>query len=588
MEEAEGTSKEEAKERNIPIITQTSSNGILTDDDDSEYTVDILPEVEGVLSKWTNYFGGWQERHCVLKDAFLSYYLAEDEMGDSCRGFMNIREATVQAHEYDDLRFDITLGGNVFYLRAPSKEDADLWLDALEQTKHILSENAPVGNLGTDDGNLPRLCSTSSLASVASLKVSRTLRDKFGEADIRKETMLIHIAKIKETIAILGNALPPVLHDQLLSSANGIETECQALVNAVEDCVDVTSTYEEEWALKVSIEREARKRLEQKLLAMKIHYQKSQQPQGDSKFGAGPDIEEGPHMLLAENEFYDALETSLDARDQYEQSLDRERECIEAIKANLAATHIDDRHGNGTTNMQVVTGGVNCQIKEARSGAYDKELDRKLAIALELAPVEGEVSDWENVDGPPHAELHRKDVLVGKDQISDHTRAQMTVQGVTAKELCWYFWSLETRREWEKLLQTYHVLEDLDNNTLVLNQLYARIWPAAQRDATFLSALRHINDDTSVVVNFSVKHEKDVSAPNMVRAECNIAMRCQTFIKESAADKPKDELEREDIYTCVLYSAEVNPGGWVPPSVVRTTAKREYPKFVFRIGKACR
>eukprot|EP00123_Amoebidium_parasiticum_P021123 comp6187_c0_seq1/m.2022 comp6187_c0_seq1/g.2022 ORF comp6187_c0_seq1/g.2022 comp6187_c0_seq1/m.2022 type:complete len:589 (-) comp6187_c0_seq1:155-1921(-) len=552
--------------------------------EEDDLTIQLLPEIEGVLSKWTNYFGGWQERLCALKDGFLSYYLTETEMGDSCRGFMNLKDAHISAHEYDELRFDVTVGGNIFYLRALTKEDAELWLDALEQTKQILSENGPGGLLGSETSSLHKR-SSSSLASVASLKVTRTLRDKFTEAEARRDLMLKHVEKIKEVVATLSNTLAPAILEELSNATSAAEAEAKSLCVAMEECVEVMSTHEEEWGLKVAREREGRKLLEQKLQAMKVRSKQQAEGQQTSKFGAGPDIEEGPHMLLAENEFYDALETSLDAHDQLEQALEREKESLEAVRDGGMS-------GGGGTLTAGGEGKEGSGAKKAGKlgpgGIYAKEIDQKVKNAMECFAITEAKDGWEKVDGPPNAKLFRKDVEAGSDQISDHTRATVTVQGVTAREISWYFWSLETRREWEAILETYRLVNDLGSNTIVVNQLYTRIWPAAQRDVTFLSALRHLDDDTSVVVNFSIKDPKDPVPPNLVRAECNISLRCITKYKDSADGKPRDQITRDDIYTELLYNAEVSPGGWVPPAVVRTTAKREYPKFAHRLGKCCR
>ncbi|KNC71204.1 hypothetical protein SARC_16258, partial [Sphaeroforma arctica JP610] len=93
-----------------------------------------LPEMEGTLMKWTNYIGGWQERWVELRDGNIYYYRSRDEM-DNCRGSVDLEEAIVSAHEFDELRFDVSLKDTTFYFRCPTKNEAENWLDALEQTK---------------------------------------------------------------------------------------------------------------------------------------------------------------------------------------------------------------------------------------------------------------------------------------------------------------------------------------------------------------------------------------------------------------------------------------------------------------------
>ncbi|KPP64139.1 hypothetical protein Z043_117549 [Scleropages formosus] len=52
-------------------------------------------ELGGVLSKWTNYIHGWQDRWVVLKNNTLSYYKSEDEREYGCRGSLCLSKAVI-------------------------------------------------------------------------------------------------------------------------------------------------------------------------------------------------------------------------------------------------------------------------------------------------------------------------------------------------------------------------------------------------------------------------------------------------------------------------------------------------------------
>lgn len=68
----------------------------LTDDEENDdFEDDGLPEMQGTLSKWTNYLHGWQDRYIVLKGGTLSYYKSETETAFGCRGAVSINKATV-------------------------------------------------------------------------------------------------------------------------------------------------------------------------------------------------------------------------------------------------------------------------------------------------------------------------------------------------------------------------------------------------------------------------------------------------------------------------------------------------------------
>lgn len=69
----------------------------LTDDEENEDIEDDLqiPSIKGMLSKWTNYIHGWQDRYIVLKEGTLSYYKSEDETAFGCRGALSLSKAVI-------------------------------------------------------------------------------------------------------------------------------------------------------------------------------------------------------------------------------------------------------------------------------------------------------------------------------------------------------------------------------------------------------------------------------------------------------------------------------------------------------------
>ena len=73
----------------------------LSEDEDcleikDQSSADSLPPFKGVLSKWTNYIHGWQQRFIVLKDGTLTYYKSEEETAFGCRGAVTIVKAQIK------------------------------------------------------------------------------------------------------------------------------------------------------------------------------------------------------------------------------------------------------------------------------------------------------------------------------------------------------------------------------------------------------------------------------------------------------------------------------------------------------------
>lgn len=65
-------------------------------DEEDDYENGYRSEIQGVLSKWTNYIHGWQCRFIVLKDGTLSYYKSEQDTSFGCRGAISIFKATIK------------------------------------------------------------------------------------------------------------------------------------------------------------------------------------------------------------------------------------------------------------------------------------------------------------------------------------------------------------------------------------------------------------------------------------------------------------------------------------------------------------
>lgn len=73
----------------------------LTDDEENEDSdfESALPELSGILSKWTNYLHGWQDRYIVLKDGALSYYKSANDTAFGCRGAVSLGKANVAVRD---------------------------------------------------------------------------------------------------------------------------------------------------------------------------------------------------------------------------------------------------------------------------------------------------------------------------------------------------------------------------------------------------------------------------------------------------------------------------------------------------------
>lgn len=139
-DDAGSNSTEQAAEGAASADAPKVESELETSDEDEDLIVK-----EGVLSKWTNYVHGWQDRYLVLRDGILSYFKDKGDTSSLCRGLcvaldlqsgsIDMTLADITKHEFDSLRFDITVSDQAYYLRATTAADRQEWMDTLAQVK---------------------------------------------------------------------------------------------------------------------------------------------------------------------------------------------------------------------------------------------------------------------------------------------------------------------------------------------------------------------------------------------------------------------------------------------------------------------
>uniref|UniRef100_A0A3Q3QKC9 Ceramide transfer protein n=1 Tax=Monopterus albus TaxID=43700 RepID=A0A3Q3QKC9_MONAL len=528
-------------------------------------------ELGGILSKWTNYIHGWQDRWVVLKNNTLSYYKSEDEREYGCRGSLCLSKAVITPHEFDECRFDISVNDSVWYLRAQDPEHRLQWIESIELHKAESGYGSET-SLRRHGSMLSLTSAASALSatSTSSFKKGHRLREKLAEMETFRDILCRQVDTLQKYFDSCADAVskdefqrdraveededdfPTTTRpeseyshnnngskEKLFSPAspkgiNGIDFKGEAItfkattagiLSTLSHCIELMVKREESWQKRLDKELEKRRRAEDAYKSAMHELKKK------SHYG-GPDYEEGPNSLINEDEFFDAVEAALDRQDKMEEQVEE-----------MVQNHM-------TYSLQDVGGDANWQlvIEEGEMKVYRREVEEN-GIVL------------------------------------DPLKATHVVKGVTGHEVCHYFWDTAVRMDWETTIENFNVVETLSDNATIVYQTHKRVWPASQRDVLYLSAIRKIlatneNDpDTWLVCNFSVDHDKAPPTNRCVRAKINVAMICQTLVSPPEGDK---EISRENILCKITYVANVNPGGWAPASVLRAVAKREYPKFLKR------
>lgn len=600
----------------------------VSDEDDEEIGVaqpkESLIVKEGYLSKWTNYIHGWQDRYVVLQNGTIAYYKSAFDTELGCRGSLSLGKAVIEPNEFDECRFDVRVNDSVYYLRTNEPEERQSWIDSLEAIKASDSGYGSETSLrkGASMLSLSSVTSqTLSTTSSSSFKKGRSLREKLMEMDTFREILCRQVDTLQTYFdSCADTAISNSVHDDqgvqddifeddqidhdaddemdglsstptpggLMNSKRrsmsetgpinhfshskyAIDFKGEALtfkattsgiLATLSHCIDLLTKKEEYWKRKYEKESEKRKKLEEQCKkAILIARKKS--------FVSGPDFVEGPHMMLNEEEFYDAVETALDKHDED----DENEELGMDIQPCKTLTGIQ-----GSEESHPFSNEVNFKVKESLQ-YIQEDVDSNWALVYE--------------DGD--MKVYRRDYEEG-GVVCDPLKATHTVQGVTGREMAHYFFDKDVRMDWDSTLESCKVIEAFSDSTIIFHQVYKRVWPSSQRETLFMSHIKEIpSTDISLErleyevgnpwlsINYSIEHP-DVPVGKYVRATCNVAFFCQTII---APRVEGETLTRDQVSCRITYSCTVNPGGWAPPSVVRAVSKRECPKFLRKIGSFC-
>ncbi|XP_074473125.1 ceramide transfer protein-like isoform X3 [Sebastes fasciatus] len=593
--------------------------------DESGHLIGIV-DLSGVLSKWTNYIHGWQDRWVVLKNNTLSYYKSQDETEYGCRGSLCLSKAVITPHEFDECRLDISVNDSVWYLRAQDPEHRHQWIDSIELHRSIREGRRERGGIqGTifippplaDSGygsesslrrhgsmlSLTSATSGFSATSTSSFKKGHSLREKLAEMETFRDILCRQVDTLQKYFDGCSDAVSKdelqrdkiveddeddfpntrtdgeFLHqnnnnngskEKLFQSLspkgiNGIDFKGEAITFKA-TTAGILATLSHCIDLMVKREDSWQKRVDkemEKRRRIEEGYKSAlNELKKKSHFG-GPDYEEGPNSLINEDEFFDAVEAALDRQDKIEEQCHTEKSRIQR-------------------SSPVPPGDVYSSTGTHRFCDKVEEMVQN-HMTYSLQDVGGD-ANWQLVVEEGEMKVYRREVEEN-GIVLDPLKATHSVKGVTGHEVCHYFWDTTYRNDWETTIENFNLVETLSDNAVIVYQTHKRVWPASQRDVLYLSAMRKIlanneNDpDTWLVCNFSVDHDEAQPSNKCVRAKINIGMICQTLVSPPEGDK---EISRDNILCKITYVANVNPGGWAPASVLRAVAKREYPKFLKR------
>jgi len=572
-----------AQEKVAEISDDSSEDELNENENNNNSSPELLLEKKGILSKWTNYIHGWQDRYVCCTNGTLCYYRNEDESEYGCRGTISLSKACIHKHEFDSCRFDVTINDSVWYLRATSEDERNHWCEIIEEnkTRAQASHNGETTSINSGlrrQGSLMSInsntVSVNSSGSSLNRQTTRILKEKLAELDTFKDILNNKIESLQRffdrcadvhdngvtNTAGKGDSLEDKISQSTVVDFRGeaitFKATTSGTLQTLQHCIEVMQMREEKLLKKIEKERERRRRMIEK------HESELRQARRQVSLMGNPDLEEGPNSEMTEEMFYECLEAYHDKQDRVDEDM--------RVSKNLQKKAVHEKP----------------KQRHEHSDKLEQRIKSHLTESMAL-PEEGDENSWELFAEEGELKVYRRELVID-DRICDPLKAIHSIGLVTAREMCHYFWDTSYRLEWEGTIDSFRVIEAPAELTTIIYQTHKRVWPSAQRDCLYISNMLQVDDqpmpkdgrkphDTWMVCNFSVEHDKAEPVSGCCRAECDIALICQTYV---IPPPNGGKITRENLRCDIVYVAEVNPGGWAPASVLRTIYKREYPKFL--------
>lgn len=308
----------------------------------SSTDVNITCTKSGVLHKWTNYIKGYRQRWFVLdSDGILSYYRNNSEVGQTCRGSINLQEAKICT---DSATHSLTISASsqTFHLKAEDEHDRQQWLKALKYARHRAIKAAD----SEEDEEL-RMDSLSNFGSPAAIdSMNQALEGKLKE--LRTYNALI--AKCStELLEALNELEPSEKRRSLCNRITSFKSTAAAMMHACEEFVNLTAKESRKITRYAANEHEQRLRLQDQLEVLAKQHSSLERAAFLTTDSKGV-VE--PPFFESDEEFHDASDKMIEERSE-----DR--------KSNSSQTNSVTEEDRQLFEAEIITPFGNCKPAKA-------------------------------------------------------------------------------------------------------------------------------------------------------------------------------------------------------------------------------
>ncbi|THD23381.1 Collagen type IV alpha-3-binding protein [Fasciola hepatica] len=259
---------------------------------------------------------------------------------------------------------------------------------------------------------------------------------------------------------------------------------------------------------------------------------------------AGPDLEEGPNSPIREEEFYDAIDAESDRIEQDDLRLAALKSAGELLRSAQAmpTTHplytqlekaVAERIRNFANSQAFLPPGQ--RASRSTNDLSNSVLRTQSSVLWTDGPTGNgldSTDDWQVIAEEGEMIIYKREMETEDGVVLDPLQAVHVVPGVTAREMCSYFWDVRYRMDWEFTIdQAPTVLEVCGDDTVVLHQVYKRVWPTTQRDSVFWSHIRQVSTrfpptltkgDNQPAGDVSRTHHRSLSVDSWTRPDAKV------------------------------------------------------------------
>lgn len=548
---------------------------------------DVVLPTNGVLKKWTNYVGGWQERYFEIVTGNLMYYKSKADKTYGCRGSISLKNAVISPHEFDDSEFNVAVGDDLlWYMKAENPQSKLLWMRSL--VRETFQNDSDYSSTSTKSHSRNPSLSSMQMASEKMEDNGQLFASRIAELEAYRTMCKEQMTTIERILEQNCTTNCPK------SSVLSIKATHLALLANINHIIDLVKTGQA--VIPEGFSKPPVVSAELKEPAVHIRQNTNTAPPSIANSAHSDDEATSSSTIIPMDLTSDGEEWH-DADD-----FDRESSVESAVEAvpsrrstpvSRAVVESDDAEENSNETPQTnrfrqdahLSFGHYDEVKLPTSHKLFSDVDKLASEQLRYALAGVEDNVWTKFAEDGAMRMYTREVEDGGLPV-DPLKAVHKVDGVTALEFMHYFFDARYKTQWDHTLDSMSVVEVPAPDTVVIHQKHKTVWPAASRESLFVSHIRRADEmkrdgahDLYIVCN------KDVNRPDVplgsssaVRVGLTVSMICETVIKREPENG--SPLRRDDIFCNIIYVSRVHPGGWVPTAALRHVYKKEYPKFL--------